>query len=251
MASARIPVKAGGSARSSTRKPVAAKDAAKPAARQVPAKKAKTGKLDKPVTKTAMPAKKASQGTNTTARTTARTVAKKSVRSTGVAKAAGKALKTSTAKKPAAGPVSRTAAPKPASRTAAPARKTSASKAPAKKTVAAKTVAAKTPVQRPLAKVPGKSAGSKTGAAPRRITPKQALANTRKLLQAKQAHDRQPPAWQALDSHPEQLPHASGFQSAEAQARAAELHAGESRMEAIQGAVSSLDRIHQGKRDQR
>jgi hypothetical protein len=102
-----------------------------------------------------------------------------------------------------------------------------------------------------VARVSGKSAGSKTGAAPRRITPKQALANTRKLLQAKQAHDRQPPPWQALDSPPEQSPHATGFQSAEAHARAAELHAGESRMEAIQGAVSSLDRIHQGKRDQR
>jgi len=85
----------------------------------------------------------------------------------------------------------------------------------------------------------------------RKITPKQALANTRKLLQAKHAHDRQPPPWQALDSHPGQLPHAAGFQSGEAQAKAEELHAGESRMEAIQGAIGSQDRHNQGKRDQR
>ena len=112
------------------------------------------------------------------------------------------------------------------------------------KPAARKAAAVKTTTPRPASK-------SGTTGEPRRITPKQALANTRKLLQAKQAHDRQPPAWQALDSHPEQSPHAAGFQSVEAQARAAELHAGESRMEAIQGAVSSLDRINQGKRDQR
>ncbi|MCJ0824601.1 hypothetical protein MQC88_01265 [Luteimonas sp. 50] len=126
-----------------------------------------------------------------------------------------------------------------------------ARKAPARKAPAKKTVAAKTPPQPPAARSAGKSSGSKTTAAPRKITPKQALANTRKLLEAKQAHDRQPPAWQALDRQPDQLPHAAGFQSAEAQDRAGELHAGESRMEAIQGAISTRDRHDQGKRDQR
>ena len=35
---------------------------------------------------------------------------------------------------------------------------------------------------------------------PRGITPEQALANTRALLEAKQAHDREPPPWQSLET---------------------------------------------------
>jgi len=124
-----------------------------------------------------------------------------------------------------------------------------ASGSTARKTAVASkaTGAGKSPARRPAST----SAAARTDSTPRRISPKQALANTRKLLEAKHAHDRQPPAWQALDRQPDQLPHAAGFQSAEAQARAGELHAGESRMEAIQGAISTRDRHDQGKRDQR
>lgn len=83
-----------------------------------------------------------------------------------------------------------------------------------------------------------------------RITPEQALANTRALLKAKQEHDRQPPPWQALDGMPGAAPQA-GFQSDEAAQKATELHAGESRMQAIQGSVGTQGRHAQGKRDKR
>ena len=42
-----------------------------------------------------------------------------------------------------------------------------------------------------------------------------------------------------------------GFQSDEARAKAEELHAGESRMQAIQGSIGTQDRHNQGKRDSR
>jgi hypothetical protein len=85
---------------------------------------------------------------------------------------------------------------------------------------------------------------------PRGITPEQALANTKALLEAKQAHDREPPPWQSLETPGG---HASppGFQSDEARIKADELHAGESRMQAIQGSISTQDRHQQGKRDAR
>jgi hypothetical protein len=76
------------------------------------------------------------------------------------------------------------------------------------------------------------------------------LANTRALLEAKHAHDREPPPWQSLETPGGQAPH-SGFQSDEARIKADELHAGESRMQAIQGSASSQDRHQQGKRDAR
>ena len=86
--------------------------------------------------------------------------------------------------------------------------------------------------------------------APRKITPKQALANTRKLLEAKQAQARQPQPWQTLDPQREHVPQ-PGFQSDEAAAKANELHAGESRMASIHGSASTQDRRNQGKRDHR
>lgn len=82
------------------------------------------------------------------------------------------------------------------------------------------------------------------------ITPEQALENTRKLLQAKQEHDRQPPAWQQLDgSHATAVQ--DGYQSDEAAAKATELHAAESRLQGTQGSISTQDRHNQGKRDSR
>jgi hypothetical protein len=115
-----------------------------------------------------------------------------------------------------------------------------AKKAPAKK-AAPKKAAAKRPAAR---KAPRKRIT-------RGITPAQALANTRRLLEEKQAHDREAPPWQAFEARHGHEPHASGFQDAQARDRANELHAGESRLEAIQGAVGTRDRHNQGKRDQR
>jgi len=102
----------------------------------------------------------------------------------------------------------------------------------------------------PAATTPRKSTASKR--APRKITPAQALDNTRKLLEAKQEHDRQPPAWQEHDQHAAISSGAAGqFQSPGARLRAEDLHDGESRITAIQGSVSTQDRINQGKRDNR
>lgn len=120
--------------------------------------------------------------------------------------------------------------------------KTSTKAIPASKT-AAGTVVRKA---RQRAQPAGKQAARK----PRRITPAQALANTRALLEAKQAHDRQPPPWQALDPQGGPLPQ-PGFQSDAARLKADELHAGESRLPAIQGSISTQDRHQQGKRDER
>jgi hypothetical protein len=137
-------------------------------------------------------------------------------------------------------------------------RKTAAAKkAPAKKAApkkaAAKKSAAKRPqksaAKRPAARKAPRKAPARRAA--RGITPAQALANTRRLLEEKQAHDRESPPWQAFEARHGHEPHASGFQDAQARDRANELHAGESRLEAIQGAVGTRDRHNQGKRDQR
>jgi hypothetical protein len=81
------------------------------------------------------------------------------------------------------------------------------------------------------------------------------LANTRELLEAKQAHDREPPPWRQFDpdhgqparAHPHQAPDSE--QQAEARAHAQELHEAESRLKAIQGSISEQDRHHQGRKD--
>lgn len=82
------------------------------------------------------------------------------------------------------------------------------------------------------------------------ITPEQALENTRRLLEEKQARDRSPPAWQ--EAVPAAGPaHEPGFQSNEAQGKANLLHDAESRVVPIGGSVGTRDRISQGKRDRR
>lgn len=88
-------------------------------------------------------------------------------------------------------------------------------------------------------------------AAPAPITPKRALANTRALLKAKQRHDAEPKSWQTLGGHADHEPHVAGLSSGIAADKAEELHAGESRMSAIEGSISTRDRHHQGKRDAR
>lgn len=85
---------------------------------------------------------------------------------------------------------------------------------------------------------------SKTG-----ITPQRALKNTRALLEAKQQRERQPPAYLAIDAHADAQQPNTGFQSGTAKAKARKLHEGESRMEPIQGSISTQGRKNQGKRD--
>ncbi|MDQ3618269.1 MAG: hypothetical protein M3374_06100 [Pseudomonadota bacterium] len=76
------------------------------------------------------------------------------------------------------------------------------------------------------------------------------MANTRKLLEAKQQHDREPQPWQLLDPQHVHVPN-EGYQSPAAADKAEELHAAESRMTGIQGSISTRDRHNQGKRDRR
>ncbi len=77
------------------------------------------------------------------------------------------------------------------------------------------------------------------------------MKNTRALLEAKQARDREAPAWQAVGTAAAStVPH-SGFQSDEARVQADTLHKGEIDLDAIQGNISSRDRRKQGKRDSR
>ena len=174
--------------------------------------------------------------------------AKKAIRKTAAAK------KTPAKKAAPKKAATKKAATKHAATKKTAARKTAAKKAPAKKAVTPKRAAAR----KSAAKRPAKSAAKRPAArkAPRKritrgITPAQALANTRRLLEEKQAHDRESPPWQAFEARHGHEPHASGFQDAQARDRANELHAGESRLEAIQGAVGTRDRHNQGKRDQR
>ena len=84
----------------------------------------------------------------------------------------------------------------------------------------------------------------------RRLTPEQALAQTHALLEAKHARDAAPRPWQ--DTHGgDAVVGQPGFQSDGAARRALRLHAAEARIPAIQGSISTRDRISQGKRDHR
>ncbi|MGI8560274.1 MAG: hypothetical protein ACR2J7_02310 [Luteimonas sp.] len=100
---------------------------------------------------------------------------------------------------------------------------------------------------KPRAKV-GAGRGAEPAAKP--ITPRRALANTRKLLEAKQARERQGQPWQTLDPVHDHLPQ-PGYQSGQAAEKAEELHSGQSRMTPIEGSISTRDRKNQGKRDRR
>ena len=127
----------------------------------------------------------------------------------------------------------------------ATARKATAKKA-TKKAAAKKTVTKKAATRKTTAR---KAAPRKT-AAKKAITPKRALANTRKLLREKQAQARATPPWQALDGHHGTAPQ-PGFQSDGARVQAEHLHEAEVRLEGNQGSVSTHDRHNQGKRDNR
>lgn len=111
-----------------------------------------------------------------------------------------------------------------------------------------KKAAKKTAAKRKQAST-GKSA-VKSRASSRPISPKRALANTRKLLEAKQARERDGQPWQTLDPQQDHLPEA-GYQSGHAGEVAENLHAAESRIPSIQGSISTRDRKNQGRRDRR
>ena len=131
-------------------------------------------------------------------------------------------------------------------------------KAAAKKTATKKTATKKTTARKRPAKkaAPRKTTARKTAArkstarkATKKITPRKALANTRKLLEAKQQHARETPPWQQIGAPG--APGHDGYQSPEAQAKANELHAGEVRMDGNHGSISTHDRHAQGRRDSR
>lgn len=85
---------------------------------------------------------------------------------------------------------------------------------------------------------------------PRKLTPAQALEQTRALLEAKHERDQEPKPWRELPGEPVAAGQ-PGFQSDSAARRARRLHAAEARIPAIQGSISTRDRINQGKRDHR
>lgn len=171
-------------------------------------------------------------------RATGKKVTGKTTNSGKVATGAKTASASASAKKPA-----KKAAAKQASSKAASA---AAGKAPAKgasKTAAARKDAVNTSaVDKRTAK---KGAAKKAG-----ISPKRALANTRKLLAEQEAKAAQPKSWDGLGNEgtAQAVP---GFQSPQARSRVLELHAGETRQAPIHGSISTRDRKNQGKRDHR
>src|SRR5690606_18460453 len=82
----------------------------------------------------------------------------------------------------------------------------------------------------------------------KKVSPRQALRSTRKVLEAKQQQARQPKPWEEASSHGGQVG-GDGFQSTEAARRARELQDAGARMPAIHGSAGTRDRINQGKRD--
>ncbi|MCR6663743.1 MAG: hypothetical protein NVV60_11535 [Luteimonas sp.] len=167
--------------------------------------------------------------------------------------AAGKTAKTAKKKSPAGKSAARRATRREGRKTATAAKKIAkktASATPTKKAVKkAATKPAPTPATtgKPTKK---KAAGRTAKAAKRTLTPRQALKKTRALLEAKQQRDREPKPWDTIGGA---QPDAGqpGYQSSSAARRARELHAAESRIPAIQGSISTRDRINQGKRDHR
>lgn len=83
-----------------------------------------------------------------------------------------------------------------------------------------------------------------------RLTPEQALENTRQLLEEKQAQAREPRPWQSIEAGGGQVSQ-EGYQSGQAAAKAQDLHAGEARMASTHGSSSTRDRRSQGQRDHR
>lgn len=216
---------------------------AKTAAKQrTPAKVAKKAAAKKTVTKSAATAKTAK-----TAKKAA--LPKKSVTSASASK--------TTTKKSATTPT-RTASSSTAEAAASKtARKPVANKAGAKPSAAAKsaTPAATKPAVRKAAKVAkpkaaSEKAGKPSGRSKRGITPEQALENTRKLLEQRDADAKGSKSWETLGTEGA-APDAPGFQSPQARSKALALHEAETRQASINGSISTRDRRNQGKRDHR
>lgn len=235
-------------------------------------KSAKAGKTAKPATsaksvaKSARPAKSAAPAARKSGARKTATTAKRGAADSGAGaatsskKAVGKSdskanrrdAKAATKKaiprssttlaRKAADDAGKTAQAKPARQSKASKPASVATAKAASKTAGAKTASATRGERAPASK---KAAGRK-----KPLTPAQALARTKALLEAKQAEASAPKPWQAIGGTPvgDGSP---GFQSSGAATRAEQLHAAETRMPAIQGSISTRDRINQGKRDRR
>jgi hypothetical protein len=97
---------------------------------------------------------------------------------------------------------------------------------------------------------PRKQSAGRANAQSHRITPEEALDNTRSLLAAKKVRDRQPPPWQE-PGLPQPNDAKGGYESDSARDRARELHQGEMGLKAIEADVAGRDQRKQGKRDSR
>lgn len=171
--------------------------------------------------------------------------------------------KTAKQEEKAMGDSTKKSARKATKKTATKTAKKAASKSPKKATKKAASTSSKKATKKASRKV-GKQAAKKTAAKRKQastgksavkskasskpISPKRALANTRKLLEAKQARERDGQPWQTLDPQQAHLPEA-GYQSGHAGEVAENLHAAESRIPSIQGSISTRDRKNQGRRD--
>lgn len=260
------------------RKAAARKAPAKKAAKKTASKAVKKAPAKKTTARKATAAKKTTRrtATSTTGKTTARKAASKKVPSKVSAKKAGTvsgrtaAVKKATPRKSAAGSratrpeaVQRRNIRKATERPAGASGVTEQEKSQRRR-------AARTDARTTLEPADGVTTnfGRTTSATPRdtdrgtsrtrkahRITPEEALANTRELLEAKQARDREPPPWRALDAEHGQpmrdqaTPARDTEQEAQANMSAEKLHRAESRLDAIHGSVSQQDRHQQGRHD--
>ncbi|WP_052772828.1 hypothetical protein [Luteimonas sp. FCS-9] len=181
---------------------------------------------------------------------------------TPAAKSGSAAAKTAGRRIAKAGAAAKTATTTKAAKTAktAKAAKTGAKQAPARRAAAATTDGGKRartmPAPSPAPRKPagaGKDAAASAVRKPRRaarISPEQALDNTRQLPEQRTAEARTPKPWEGIDGDGA-APATAGFQSPQARAKALELHAAESRQASINGSSSTRDRKNQGKRDRR
>jgi hypothetical protein len=233
--------------KTTARKAPAKKAAAKRAASKAP-KKAARKAVKKAVVKKAV--KKAAVKKAAVKKAVRKAAVKKAVKKAAVRKAVKKAVVRKAVKKA----VVRKAVKKAVVRKTVKQAAATKASAPAQRRVgpgeASKMELAKAPTAMPRG---GRSASRSRK--PHRITPEEALANTRELLEAKQARDREPPPWRQFDpdhghpAHEHGTPGPDAAQQAQAHAHAEELHRGESRIKAIQGSISGQDRHHQGRQD--
>ncbi|MDR6992574.1 hypothetical protein [Luteimonas sp. 3794] len=199
----------------------------------------------------------------------------KAAKPTAAAKTSKSAKKTSTTKQAATRAPAATATKKTvgaaAKKTASAKSAATAPAAPklAKKQVAKKAVAKKTAFKQSTAAKAASAAATRTagdgakaakarvgkaknasGRGKRGITPEQALANTRKLLEQREAEAKGSKSWETLGAEPAS-PEAPGFQSPQARSKVLALHEAETRQASINGSISTRDRRNQSKRDHR